>query len=103
MLLGNAYTSSVVAVLKQCHGQSLRCYPRVNITVIQYRNQASNLSVLVPTSRCWDLAGVHTQNQEGERRPIRPDPRAVIKIKMAYEGEGGEGWETGREKCIEFI
>lgn len=22
---------------------------------------------------------------------------------MAYEGDEGEGWETGREKCIELI
>lgn len=49
----------------------------------------------------WDT---HTQSQRGECCPISPDPRAVIKIRMAYEGDEGEGWETGREKkCIELI
>lgn len=59
---------------------------------------ASDRDVLVSLSRYWDLAGVCTESQEGEWYPVSPDPRTVIKVKMACEDDKGEGWEIEREK-----
>lgn len=89
-------------VLKQCHRKSLRSslglgnnYSEIKLLL------TSEIDALVSISRFWDLSGVCMQSRGGEWYPISPDPRAVIKAKMACEGDKGVGWET--EKYTELI